>query len=62
VNFVAGELALHPQFEEDAVALYAREALQTDPQSPNAFVDYANLPILDPVSDYGTYDDHFWGV
>ncbi len=48
-DFVEGELALHPQFEEDVVALYAREALQTDPQSPNAFVDYANLPILDPL-------------
>jgi pimeloyl-ACP methyl ester carboxylesterase len=49
-DFVDGELALHPQFEEDVVALYAREALQTDPQSPNAFVqDSANLPILDPL-------------
>ena len=48
-DFVEGELALHPQFEEDVVALYAREALQTDPQSPNAFVDNANLPILDPL-------------
>jgi pimeloyl-ACP methyl ester carboxylesterase len=47
-DFVDGELALHPQFEEDVVALYAKEALQTDPQSPNAFVDNANLPILDP--------------
>jgi len=45
---VEGELALHPQFEEDVVALYAREALQTDPQSPNAIVEDANLPILDP--------------
>jgi pimeloyl-ACP methyl ester carboxylesterase len=48
-DFVEGELALHPQFEEDVVALYAREALQTDPQSPNTFVDFANLPILDPL-------------
>jgi pimeloyl-ACP methyl ester carboxylesterase len=48
-DFVTGELALHPQFEEDVVALYAREALQTDPQSPNAFVDNTNLPILDPL-------------
>src|SRR5260370_10102154 len=48
-DFVEGELALHPQFEEDVVALYAREALQTDPQSPNAIVEDANLlPILDP--------------
>jgi pimeloyl-ACP methyl ester carboxylesterase len=48
-DFVHGELALHPQFEEDVVALYATEALRTDPQSPNAFVDNANLPILDPL-------------
>jgi pimeloyl-ACP methyl ester carboxylesterase len=48
-DFVEGELALHPQFEEDVVALYVREALQTDPQSPNAFVDFTNLPILDPL-------------
>jgi pimeloyl-ACP methyl ester carboxylesterase len=49
-DFVEGELAAHPQFEDDVVALYAREALQIDPQSPNAFVeDNANLPILDPL-------------
>jgi len=48
-DFVEGELALHPQFEEDVVALYAKEALQTDPRSPNAFVDNANLPVLDPL-------------
>jgi pimeloyl-ACP methyl ester carboxylesterase len=48
-DFVDGELALHPQFEEDVVAFYAKEALRTDPQSPNAFVDNANLPILDPL-------------
>jgi pimeloyl-ACP methyl ester carboxylesterase len=47
-DFGEGELAHDPQFEEDVVALYAKEALQTDPQSPNAFIDYANLPILDP--------------
>jgi pimeloyl-ACP methyl ester carboxylesterase len=47
-DFVDGELALHPQFEEDVVALYAREALQTDPQSPNAFIDQ-KVPILDPL-------------
>jgi pimeloyl-ACP methyl ester carboxylesterase len=47
-DFVEGELAQHPQFEEDVVVLYAREAVQTDPQSPNAFVDNANVPILDP--------------
>jgi pimeloyl-ACP methyl ester carboxylesterase len=48
-DFVAGELARDPQFEEDVVALYAREALQTDPKSPNAFIDNAHLPILDPL-------------
>ena len=47
-DFVEGELAHDPQFEEDVVALYAKEALRTDPQSPNAFVDYTNFPILDP--------------
>lgn len=47
-DFVEGELAQNPQFEEDVVALYAREALQTDPRSPNAFVDNANGPVLDP--------------
>jgi pimeloyl-ACP methyl ester carboxylesterase len=48
-DFVEGALALDPQYEEDVVAAYAKEALQTDPQSPNAFVDNANLPILDPL-------------
>jgi len=47
-DFVEGKLAQDPQFEEDVVELYAKEALQTDPRSPNAFVDYPNLPILDP--------------
>lgn len=48
-DFVEGELALHPQFEEDVVALYARVALQTDPKSPNAFADTTNQPVLDPL-------------
>jgi alpha-beta hydrolase superfamily lysophospholipase len=48
-DFIEGELAHHPQYEEDVVEAYTKEALQTDPQSPNAFVDYANLPILDPL-------------
>jgi len=48
-DFVEGELASHPQFEEDVVTAYEEQALKTDPQSPNAFVDYANLPFLDPV-------------
>src|SRR5260370_9217576 len=48
-DFVECEVALHPQFELYVIALYAREALQTDPQSPNAIVEDANLlPILDP--------------
>jgi pimeloyl-ACP methyl ester carboxylesterase len=42
-------LAQHPQYEEDVVEAYTKEALKTDPQSPNAFVDNANLPILDPL-------------
>jgi len=48
-DFVAGELAEHPQYEEDVVAAYAKVALETDPQSPNAFVYDSNLPILDPL-------------
>jgi len=47
-DFVDGELELHPQYEEDVVAAFVEQALKTDPRSPNAFVDYANLPILDP--------------
>ena len=35
-DFVDGELASHPQFEEDAVATFVEQALKTDPQSPNA--------------------------
>jgi pimeloyl-ACP methyl ester carboxylesterase len=48
-DFVEGQLAADPQYEEDLVAAYAKEALQTDPKSPNAFVEYKNLPILDPT-------------
>jgi pimeloyl-ACP methyl ester carboxylesterase len=48
-DFLEGQLAHDPQFEEDVVAFYAKEALQTDPQSPNSFVDHANLPVLDPL-------------
>ena len=47
-DFIEGDLAQHPQYEEDVVAAYAREALKTDPQSPNAFLDIAR-PILDPL-------------
>jgi len=48
-DFVEGKLASDPQYEEDVVAEYAQQALKTDPLSPNAFVDYAHLPILDPA-------------
>lgn len=48
-DFVEGELAAHPQYEEDVVAAYAQEALKADPRSPNSFVEYANLPILNPM-------------
>jgi pimeloyl-ACP methyl ester carboxylesterase len=47
-DFVRGDLAQHPQFEEDAMKESVREALETDPQSPNVFVEFKNLPILDP--------------
>ena len=48
-DFVEGQLAADPQYEEDVVAAYATEALQSDPKSPNTFVEYKNLPILDPT-------------
>lgn len=48
-DFVAEELAQHPQYEEDVVEEYAKVALATDPQSPNAFFYDSNLPILDPL-------------
>lgn len=48
-DFVEGELAAHPQYEEDVVAAYVKEALKTDPQSPNSFVEYTNLPLLNPM-------------
>jgi pimeloyl-ACP methyl ester carboxylesterase len=62
-DFIAGDLARDPQYEEDVVALYVKEALQADPSSPNAFLDNANLPVLDPLQItmptmiiYGEYD------
>jgi pimeloyl-ACP methyl ester carboxylesterase len=62
-DFIDGELAAHPQYEEDVVAAYAEQALKTDPQSPNSFVEYTNLPFLDPqqitvptMVIYGEYD------
>jgi pimeloyl-ACP methyl ester carboxylesterase len=48
-DFVTGDLAQHPQFEEDVVRESVKEALQTDPKSPNVFVEWAKLPILDPA-------------
>jgi len=48
-DFVAGDLARHPQYEEDALQESVKEALQTDNQSPNVFVEYTHLPILDPA-------------
>jgi pimeloyl-ACP methyl ester carboxylesterase len=47
-DFISGDLAQHPQFEEDVVEAYVKEALRTDPQSPNSFVENASLPILNP--------------
>jgi len=48
-DFVNGDLANHPQYEEDALRESVRESMQTDRQSPNVFVEYSNLPILDPA-------------
>jgi len=48
-DFVTGDLAKHPQFEEDVVQESVKQALQTDPKSPNVFVEWTKLPILDPV-------------
>jgi len=48
-DFVTGDLARHPQFEEDVVRESVKEALETDPKSPNVFVEWAKLPILDPA-------------
>ncbi len=48
-DFVTGDLERHPQFEEDVVWESVKEALETDPKSPNVFVEWAKLPILDPA-------------
>jgi pimeloyl-ACP methyl ester carboxylesterase len=37
------------QFEEDVVEESVNVGLHMDPQRPNNFVEYANLPILDPA-------------
>jgi pimeloyl-ACP methyl ester carboxylesterase len=62
-DFVDGDLAAHPQYEEDVVAAFAEQALKTDPQSPNSFVEYTKMPFLDPqqitvptMIIYGEYD------
>jgi len=36
------------QFEEAVVRESVKDGLQMDPQRPNVFVEYKNLPILDP--------------
>lgn len=48
-DFLRGDLAKHPQFEEDVIQKLVKEVLQTDPRSPNVFLEYKNLPILDPT-------------
>jgi len=48
-DFLSGDLAQHPQFEEDVVQESVKEALETDAQSPNVFVEWEKLPILDPT-------------
>src|SRR6266403_2954614 len=37
------------QFEEDVVRESVKDGLQMDPQRPNVFMEYKNLPILDPA-------------
>ena len=37
------------QFEEDVVEESVKVGLKMDPQRPNIFVEYKNLPILDPA-------------
>jgi pimeloyl-ACP methyl ester carboxylesterase len=37
------------QFEEDVVEESVKVGLQMDPQRPNVFAEWANLPILDPT-------------
>jgi pimeloyl-ACP methyl ester carboxylesterase len=48
-DFVSGELAQHPQFEEDAVQELVKTVLENDKKSPNVFVEWVKLPILDPA-------------
>ena len=48
-DFVKSNLAQHPQFEDDVVEESVKEGLRMDPQRPNNFVEYTNLPILDPA-------------
>lgn len=48
-DFVRGHPGQHPRAEDDVVQESVKEALRTDPQSPNVFVEWKNLPILDPA-------------
>ena len=48
-DFVRGHPVQHHEFEEDVVQESVKASLQTDPQSPNVFVEWKNLPILDPA-------------
>ncbi len=48
-DFVRGHPGKQPPFEEDVVQESVKQSLKTDPQSPNVFVEWKNLPILDPA-------------
>jgi pimeloyl-ACP methyl ester carboxylesterase len=48
-DFVRGHPGQRSQAEDDVVQASVKEALRTDPQSPNVFVEWRNLPILDPA-------------
>src|SRR6266481_7309483 len=37
------------QYEEDVVEESVKVGMQLDPQRPNIFVEWVNLPILDPA-------------
>lgn len=48
-DFVRGHAGGRTLAEEDVVRENVKESLRTDPQSPSVFVEWKNLPILDPV-------------
>lgn len=48
-DFLRGHVGERSQAEEDVVRESVKEALRTDPQSPNVFVEWKDLPILDPA-------------